>query len=80
MLGGQVGIAGHLTIGDNVQLGSKSGISNNIPEGTVYFATLPYPSPRYHRANAVFRNLPELSKTVYRMEKQLNELTGKTGE
>ena len=29
---------------------------------------------------AVFRNLPELSKTVYRMEKQLNELTGKTGE
>lgn len=80
MLGGQVGIAGHLTIGDNVQLGSKSGISNNIPEGTVYFGYPALPISRYHRANAVFRNLPELSKTVYRMEKQLNELTGKTGE
>ena len=80
MLGGQVGIAGHLTIGDNVQLGSKSGISNNIPEGTVYFGYPALPISRYHRANAVFRNLPELSKTVYRMEKQLNELTGKTGD
>ena len=80
MLGGQVGIAGHPTIGDNVQLGSKSGISNNIPEGTVYFGYPALPISRYHRANAVFRNLPELSKTVYRMEKQLNELTGKTGE
>ncbi|HIW97641.1 MAG TPA: UDP-3-O-(3-hydroxymyristoyl)glucosamine N-acyltransferase [Candidatus Tidjanibacter gallistercoris] len=80
MLGGQVGIAGHLTIGDDVQLGSKSGISNNIPDGTVYFGYPALPISRYHRANAVFRNLPELSKTVYRMEKQLNELTGKSGE
>ena len=80
MLGGQVGIAGHLTIGDNVQLGSKSGISNNIPEGTVYFGYPALPISRYHRANAVFRNLPELSKTVYRLEKRLNELTGETEE
>ena len=77
MLGGQVGIAGHLTIGDNVQIGSKSGISNNIPDGTVYFGYPALPISRYHRANAVFRNLPELSKTVYRLEKQMAELTGK---
>ena len=38
------------------------------------------PISRYHRANAVFRNLPELSKTVYRLEKRLNELTGETEE
>lgn len=74
MLGGQVGVAGHLNVGDNVQLGSKAGISNNIPEGTVYFGYPALPISKYHRANAVFRNLPELSKTVYRMEKQLDEL------
>ena len=77
MLGGQVGIAGHLTIGDNVQIGSKSGISNNIPDGTVYFGYPALPISRYHRANGVFRNLPELSKTVYRLEKQMGELTRK---
>lgn len=75
MLGGQVGIAGHLTVGDNVQLGSKSGISNNVPEGAIYLGYPALPISKYHRANAVFRNLPELSKTVYRMEKQLEELT-----
>lgn len=80
MLGGQVGIAGHISISDNVQIGSKSGISNNLPEGSVYFGYPALPISRYHRANAVFRNLPELSKTVYRMEKQLEELTGSKNE
>lgn len=34
MIGGQVGIAGHINIGDRVQIGSKSGISNNVPDGS----------------------------------------------
>lgn len=80
MLGGQVGIAGHLTIGDNAQIGSKAGISNNVPADSVYFGYPALPISRYHRANAVFRNLPELSKTVYRLEKQMAELTGKKEE
>lgn len=77
MLGGQVGIAGHLSVGDNVQLGSKSGISNNVPEGEIYLGYPALPISKYHRSNAVFRNLPELSKTVYRLEKELKEIMAK---
>lgn len=74
MMGGQVGIAGHLTVGDGVQIGSKSGISNDIPDGSVFFGSPALPIMKYHRSNAVFRNLPELSSKVYQLEKQMKEL------
>ena len=34
MIGGQVGISGHLKIGDNVKIAAKSGIMKNIPPNT----------------------------------------------
>ena len=34
MIGGQAGISGHLTIGDNVQIGGGSGVINNVPSNT----------------------------------------------
>ena len=80
MLGGQVGVAGHLTIGDRVQLASKSGISNNVPDGATYFGYPALPISRSHRVNAVVRNLPELSQTVYRLEKQMAALLAKEEE
>ncbi len=80
MFGGQVGLAGHLTVGDRVQLGSKSGISNNVPSGETYLGYPALPVGKFHRSNAVFRNLPELSKTVYRLEKQMAELTAEKGK
>lgn len=80
MLGGQVGVAGHLTVGDRVQLASKSGISNNVPDGATYFGYPALPISRSHRVNAVVRNLPELSQTVYRLEKQLAALMAKEEE
>jgi len=30
MIGGQVGIAGHITIGDKVMIAAKSGVTKNI--------------------------------------------------
>ena len=74
MLGGQVGIAGHLRIGDRVQLASKSGISNNVADDEVMMGYPALPVSKFHRANAVFRNLPELSKTVSKLEKELKQL------
>lgn len=74
MFGGQVGISGHLTIGDRVQIGSKSGVPNNIPDDSVYLGHPAMPAGKFHRSHAVFRNLPDLSKTVYRLEKEMKEL------
>ena len=34
MIGGQVGIIGHLKIGNNVQIGGGSGVVKNIPDNS----------------------------------------------
>lgn len=74
MMGGQVGIAGHLVIGDRVQLASKSGVSNNIADDQIHMGYPSLPGSKYHRANAIFRNLPDLSMKVSMLEKQLKKL------
>lgn len=74
MLGGQVGVAGHLNIGDRVQLASKTGVSNSIDSDKIYMGYPSLPISQFHRANAVFRNLPELSRKVSALEKQLKAL------
>jgi UDP-3-O-[3-hydroxymyristoyl] glucosamine N-acyltransferase len=67
---GQVGVAGHLKIGDNVTLGAKTGISNNIPDGKTYLGYPGMEASVFKRAYAVFRNLPELYREVYRLKKE----------
>ena len=34
MIGGQAGISGHLTIGNNVKIAGGSGVIKNIPDNT----------------------------------------------
>lgn len=80
MMGGQVGIAGHLTIGDGVKIASKSGVSNSIAAGQVYMGSPAMPGIKYHRSFAVYRNLPELSAQVRRMEKELEQLKAQLAE
>ena len=80
MMGGQVGIAGHLTIGDQVQIGSKSGVSNSIADRQIYLGVPALPTSKFHRANAIYRNLPDLSAKVFQLEKQLKKLIEKLGE
>ena len=35
VIGGQVGIAGHITIGKNVKIAAKSGVTKNILDNSV---------------------------------------------
>ena len=74
MIGGQVGIAGHIAVGDNVKLGSKSGVSNNIADGETYMGYPALPGSKFHRSNAVYRNLPELSLKIHQLEKEIKKL------
>lgn len=75
MFGGQVGIVGHVTVGDNVQIASKSGVTRSVNDGEIWLGYPAMLASKYHRCNAVFRNLPELSKTVSSLEKQVKQLT-----
>lgn len=73
-LAGQVGIADHVIIGDRVKIGSKSGIDKNVPDDEVRLGYPALPGMQYHRASAVFKNLPDLAKKVRELEKQLETL------
>lgn len=76
-LAGQVGIADHVTIGDFVKVGSQSGIDKNVPDGEIRMGTPALAGLKFHRSNAVFRNLPELAKRVNELEKELAALKEK---
>ncbi len=73
-LAGQVGIADHIIIGDRVKIGSQSGIDKNVPDDEVRMGTPALPGLKFHRSNAVFRNLPELQQRVNALEKALKQL------
>ncbi len=77
MFGGQVGISGHITIADGVQLGSQSGVPNDIKEAGAYLGSPPLPGLQFHRAQAALRKLPDLGKTVARIEKELSVISEK---
>ena len=75
MFGGQVGVAGHATIANRTQAGAQSGIPNSIKkEGTTIMG---YPAIDYNkfwRSSVIFKNLPELNKQIYQMEREIEEL------
>ena len=68
-LAGQVGIADHVTIGDRVKIGSKTGLDKDVPDGEIRFGYPALPGMQYHRSFAVFKNLPDLVKRVAELEK-----------
>ena len=72
-LAGQVGIADHVTIGNGVKIGSKSGLDKDVPDNEVRMGYPALPGIKFHRANAVFRNLPELIQRVNDLEKAIKK-------
>ncbi len=76
-LAGQVGIADHVTIGNKVMVGSKSGIDKNVPDGEIRFGYPALPGIKYHRAAAVFKDLPDMSRELRALRKEIEELKNK---
>lgn len=74
MFAGQVGISGHIEIGDRVTIGSKSGISNNIADGETYMGYPAMPARKFHRVNAVYRNLTTLDADLFALKKQVAKM------
>ena len=73
-IGGQVGIADHVTIGNYVKIASQSGIDKYVPDGEVRMGSPAQPGLSFHRSHSVFKKLPELSRKVDSLEKELKKL------
>ena len=77
MIGGQAGIVGHVTVGDGTIVASVTGVSNSVPAGSQIMGNHGIDARRFRRVNAVYRNLPELQRTVNQLEKEIKELKDK---
>ena len=72
VLAGQVGVAGHLTIGDGCRVAAKGGIHTSIAPGTDLGGGMPsIEYKKYLKTAATIPKLPEMSKRLRRLEKEL---------
>jgi len=76
ILAGQVGAAGHLTIGDGAVLTAQSGVPNDVPAGAQYSGYPAIESRQWRKCVAAFLRLPELVRTVRRLEEQSEKPRG----
>jgi UDP-3-O-[3-hydroxymyristoyl] glucosamine N-acyltransferase len=75
ILAGQAGVAGHLTIGDDVVLTAKSATSHDIPAGKVISGIPAFDNRDWLRATAAFRRLGEIARTVRDLERRIKQNT-----
>ena len=70
-IGGQVGFADHITVGDRVKIGAQSGIDKDVPDGEFRFGSPALAGIGFHRSFAVFKELPDLRRRVLKLEAEL---------
>lgn len=79
MVGGQAGFAGHLKIAKGTKIQAQSGLAQSIKEeGSAVWGSPAIDYKRYYRCAIVFKNLPELQRQVYQLQKQLDQLKNDT--
>jgi UDP-3-O-[3-hydroxymyristoyl] glucosamine N-acyltransferase len=75
LVGGQVGIVGHLTIADGTKINAQSGVTKSIKEPNKAFNGSPaHDFSNSLRIQSMTRNLPELEKRVKELEKLVEQL------
>ncbi len=77
ILAGQVGIAGHLRVGDDAVVTAKSATSHDVENGKIISGIPAFDNRDWLRSIAAFRRLGEMARTIRGLEKQINELGGK---
>ena len=75
MIGGQVGIVGHLTIADGVKIAAQSGVGSSIKEkDSIVQGSPAYNIGEYKRSYVYFRKLPKLYASISELQKKLDKL------
>jgi UDP-3-O-[3-hydroxymyristoyl] glucosamine N-acyltransferase len=71
LLAGQVGIANQVKIGNGVTAGAKAGIISDVEPGSVVLGNPALPHRVFLKASAIYSRLPEMHKTLKRLQQQL---------
>ncbi len=74
-IGGQTGFAGHLQIADYSNFQAQSGVMQRVKDsGGSYFGSPAIPYANYMKSSVIFKQLPEIARTIQRLEKELQAL------
>jgi UDP-3-O-[3-hydroxymyristoyl] glucosamine N-acyltransferase len=74
LLAGQVGISGHLTIHDGATVYAQSGVGGDVAAGETVSGSPAFGYRDWLRAVTAFPKLPEIWKTMRRLEERLSAL------
>ena len=69
VLAGQVGIAGHLTVGDDAVITAKSATSHNVEPGKVISGIPAFDNREWLRSTAAYRKLGEMAVRLRKLER-----------
>ena len=78
MLGGQVAVGGHVTVGAGSILTGQSGLSKDIPPGAMYSGTPAEPHIGRLRALAASHRFDKLIEEVRELRNRIAQLEKKT--
>ena len=81
ILAGQAGIAGHLSIGDGATVGPQTGVGKDVPDRQIVSSGIPeMPHRIWLRVQRLIPKLPDFSKKLSRLEKQIKRIEKKMEE
>ena len=79
-LGGQVGINGHIRLGNGALVGGKSSVWFDVGEGEHHIGIPAVKANEYRRQAVLVKRLPEIRRSVRRMEVEIEALQKKLAE
>ena len=74
IFGGQAGISGHSTIGNHTTIGPQCGTIGNLKGGETVLGSPAIDAKEYIRAAAYLKRLPEMSKKIKELTREIEEL------
>ncbi len=74
ILAGQVGIAGHLKVGDDAVITAKSATSHDVESGKILSGIPAFDNRDWLRSIAAFRRLGEMARTIRNLEKRIEKI------
>jgi len=79
VIASQSGIAGHLKLGRQVTVGAKSGVMRDVPDQGTVLGIPAAPDKQAKRQWIAVQQLPETTRRLRELEKQVAELTARLG-
>lgn len=74
LLAGQVGVSNRITIGDGATASARAGIISDVEPGCVVSGHPAIPHRRWLRTAAIHKQLPELYRTIERLQDELETI------